>query len=76
MKTHLIHCCILLGVALTVLPATAASPFADPSADRDALPAVPPELEVSFFAREPMVRNPCSIAFDERGRMFVSHGPQ
>ena len=56
--------------------AIAASPFADPSADRDALPAVPPELEVSFFAREPMVRNPCSIAFDERGRMFVSHGPQ
>lgn len=76
MKTHLIHCCILLSVALTALPATAASPFADPSADRDALPAVPPELEVSFFAREPMVRNPCSIAFDERGRMFVSHGPQ
>jgi len=56
--------------------ATAASAFADPSADRGALPAVPPELEVSFFAREPMVRNPCSIAFDERGRMFVSHGPQ
>ena len=49
MKTHLIHCYILLSVALTVLQATAASPFADPSADRGALPAVPPELDVSFF---------------------------
>ena len=48
----------------------------DPDADRDALPAVPPGFAVSFFAREPMVRNPCSIAFDPRGRMFVSHGPQ
>lgn len=66
----------LAAVAGCSATATAASPFADPSADRDALPAVPPELEVSFFAREPMVRNPCSIAFDERGRMFVSHGPQ
>ena len=56
--------------------AAAASPFTDASADRGALPTVPPEFEVSLFAREPMVRNPCSIAFDERGRMFVSHGPQ
>lgn len=54
----------------------AASPFADPSADRDALPVVPPGFEVSFFAREPLVRQPCSLAFDARGRLCVGMGPQ
>lgn len=70
--------CVWLTIlsAACCAKAAAASPFADASADREALPAVPPEFDVSFFAREPMVRNPCSIAFDERGRMFVSHGPQ
>jgi putative membrane-bound dehydrogenase-like protein len=67
---------LLTSVAGCCATAVAASQFADASADRGALPAVPPEFEVGFFAREPMVRNPCSIAFDERGRMFVSHGPQ
>ncbi|MFN0126609.1 MAG: PVC-type heme-binding CxxCH protein [Verrucomicrobiales bacterium] len=61
------------GWGVSAVPALA---FVDASADRGALPAVAPEFEVSFFAREPVVRNPCSIAFDERGRMFVSHGPQ
>jgi putative membrane-bound dehydrogenase-like protein len=40
------------------------------------LPEIVPGFEVSLFAREPMVRNPCSIAFDARGKMFVSQGPQ
>jgi len=66
---------LLASIASCCARAMAAT-FGDASADREALPSVPPELEVSFFAREPMVRNPCSIAFDERGRMFVSHGPQ
>jgi putative membrane-bound dehydrogenase-like protein len=48
----------------------------DREGNRDALPDVPEGFEVAFFAREPMVRNPCSIAFDGSGRMFVSHGPQ
>lgn len=48
----------------------------DREGNRDALPGVPEGFDVSFFAREPMVRNPCSIAFDGRGRMFVSQGPQ
>jgi putative membrane-bound dehydrogenase-like protein len=48
----------------------------DREGNRDALPHVPEGFEVSFFAREPLVRNPCSIAIDGRGRMFVSHGPQ
>jgi len=54
--------------------ATAA--FVDPNADRDALPSVPAGFEVSFFAREPLVRQPCSMAFDAKGRLCVGMGPQ
>jgi putative membrane-bound dehydrogenase-like protein len=50
--------------------------FQDPNADRDALPMVPPGFEISFFAREPLVRQPCSMAFDARGRLCVGMGPQ
>ena len=50
--------------------------FDDPNADRAALPTVPAEFEIRFFAREPLVRQPCSLAFDARGRMFVGMGPQ
>jgi putative membrane-bound dehydrogenase-like protein len=73
MKPPIIHCCILLSVALSVLPAAA---FNDADADRESLPRIAEEFEISLFAREPLVRNPSSIAFDERGRMYVSHGPQ
>lgn len=48
----------------------------DKSADRKALPTVPAEFEVTLFASEPLVRQPCSMAFDERGRLFVGMGPQ
>lgn len=73
MKTHLIHCCILLSLGLG-----AGHLFGqvDKTPYLKDLPEVLPGFEVSLFAREPLVRNPCSIAFDERGRMFVSHGPQ
>ena len=50
--------------------------FNDPNADREALPTVPPSFEVSLFAREPLVRQPCSMAFDQQGRLFVGMGPQ
>lgn len=50
--------------------------FADKSADLTALPKVPAEFEVTLFASEPLVRQPCSMAFDERGRLFVGMGPQ
>lgn len=50
--------------------------FHDPNADREALPTVPSGFEVSFFAREPLVRQPCSLAFDSRGRLCVGMGPQ
>ena len=48
----------------------------DDSANLDAVPAVPAGFSATMFAREPLVRNPCSIAFDARGRMFVGMGPQ
>ena len=50
--------------------------FADKSADLTALPKVPPGFEITLFASEPLVRQPCSMAFDERGRLFVGMGPQ
>ncbi len=50
--------------------------FTDSKADRDALPTVPAGFEVKLFAREPLVRQPCSMAFDARGRLFVGMGPQ
>jgi putative membrane-bound dehydrogenase-like protein len=50
--------------------------FTDKSADRESLPKVPQEFEVTLFASEPLVRQPCSMAFDEQGRLFVGMGPQ
>ncbi len=46
------------------------------SGDRDALPHVPVGFNIEFAAREPLVRNPCSMTFDFAGRMFVAMGPQ
>jgi len=40
------------------------------------LPHVPEGFKVSAFAREPMVRNPCAMAFDAKGRLYVSQGVQ
>ncbi len=48
----------------------------DRDVNRDALPTAPPGFEVSFFAREPLVRQPCSMAFDAKGRLCVGMGPQ
>ena len=50
--------------------------FDDPNVDPDALPTVPAGFRVSVFAREPLVRQPCSIAFDTQGRLFIGMGPQ
>ena len=73
MKHSRIHRHILLSLGLGV-----GTLFAqvDKTPGLKDLPEIVPGFEVSLFAREPMVRNPCSIAFDGRGRMFVSHGPQ
>ena len=69
----LIYCSLLSHLSSASL---AWGQFEDKSSDLQALPKVPPEFEVSLFASEPLVRQPCSMAFDERGRMFVGMGPQ
>ncbi|MEX2587456.1 MAG: PVC-type heme-binding CxxCH protein [Actinomycetota bacterium] len=40
------------------------------------LPNVPEGFTVEVFAREPLVRNPCALAFDREGRLYVSQGQQ
>ena len=42
----------------------------------DLLPTAPEGFTIQLFAREPVVRNPCAMAFDARGRLFVGQGPQ
>lgn len=46
------------------------------AAEKALLPAVPADLTVALVAREPLLRNPCAMAFDARGRLFVGQGPQ
>ncbi|MBL9202492.1 MAG: c-type cytochrome [Opitutaceae bacterium] len=40
------------------------------------VPPAPPGFVVDLAAREPLIRNPCTMAFDTRGRLFVGQGPQ
>ena len=42
----------------------------------DDFPLVEDDLEVSLFAKNPLVRNPCAITFDAKGRLCVGMGPQ
>ena len=42
----------------------------------DDLPVLLDGFTVDVVAREPMVANPCVMAFDRRGRLFVGQGPQ
>lgn len=47
-----------------------------PITAEDELPIVPDGFVVDVVAREPMVSNPCVMAFDPLGRIFVGQGPQ
>ena len=67
---------LLISTMLCVSAAASAADFNDKQADVDALPTVPAAFKVTMFAREPLVRQPCSMAFDARGRLFVGMGPQ
>jgi putative membrane-bound dehydrogenase-like protein len=67
--------CLIL-IALVCLGGRLAAQVPDAAAAGDDLPSVPEGFEVTIFARDPLVRNPCSLAFDARGRMFVGMGPQ
>ena len=66
----------LLVLWLSLLSGTLPAQFVDKEIDGEALPAVPAGFQVTLFAREPLVRQPCSMAFDRRGRLFVGMGPQ
>ena len=69
--------CRHLGVLWLVLwCGTLPAQFIDKGADAEVLPQVPAGFQVTVFAREPLVRQPCSMAFDVRGRLFVGMGPQ
>lgn len=46
------------------------------AAGNDDLPIVPEGFQVDVVAREPMVSNPCVMAFDKLGRICVAQGPQ
>ena len=61
---------------LPLLAALAGTIVVGQSPSEPVLPTVPPELRVTLFAQEPLVRNPSAMAFDRRGRLFVGQGPQ
>lgn len=58
-------------LSFLLLAATSSVAFA-----QDDFPIVADDLEVSLFARDPLVRNPCAITFDAKGRLCVGMGPQ
>jgi putative membrane-bound dehydrogenase-like protein len=60
---------IRLALLLLAFPAT-------PLRAAEDFPIVPEDVEVSLFAKEPLVRNPCAITFDAKGRLCVGMGPQ
>ncbi len=66
---HLLAARLLAGLSLL---GSASSAFSAASL----LPTAPPGVTVELFARDPLVRNPCAMAFDARGRLFVGQGPQ
>ena len=66
---------VVLGLLLSS-PGQTPAQFNDSNFDPDALPKVPAGFEVTVFSREPLVRQPCSMAFDAAGRLFVGMGPQ
>ena len=64
-----------LAVLFSVTVSSAQS-LTDRSGDADALPVVPDGFQVELAAKEPLVRNPCAMAFDFHGRLCVGMGPQ
>ncbi|MEL0095175.1 MAG: PVC-type heme-binding CxxCH protein [Planctomycetaceae bacterium] len=48
----------------------------DNSGELHTLPDVADEFLIEFVAKEPLTRNPCAMAFDFKGQLFVGMGPQ
>ena len=69
----LINTRVSLGI-LVLLSIRSPSPSqADDGGD---FPLISDDIEVSLFARDPIVRNSCAITFDSKGRLCVGMGPQ
>lgn len=69
----LVHSTFSLGALLLFSLAATSTAQAEDRAD---FPLIADDLEVSLFARDPIVRNPCVITFDAKGRLCVGMGPQ
>ena len=69
-------CHNLVVLCLSFLNGSISAQVSANRVDDEALPSVPAGFQVTLFAREPLVRQPCSLAFDVRGRLFVGMGPQ
>jgi putative membrane-bound dehydrogenase-like protein len=67
---------LAISITLCLSPAVFAQSLTDRSGDAAALPVVPDGFHVEFAAKEPLVRNPCAMAFDFEGRLCVGMGPQ
>lgn len=61
--------CLIPVVSMSLLQISEAQVTED-------FPIVADDLEVALFARNPLVRNPCAITFDTKGRLCVGMGPQ
>lgn len=68
MKAPALLLCATSLTAATLSLAAASQPLA--------LPVAPEGIEIKLVASEPLLRNPCALAFDSRGRLFVGQGPQ
>lgn len=68
--------CVCLAATVSVFADQDPGWEYDRGADAGLLPKVPEGFEISFFAREPLVRQPCAMAFDTKGRLCVGMGPQ
>src|SRR3954464_3113914 len=77
---HIRRCALLIAVLLTVAPARAEDPFAEkvrttpPRAAEDERAGfhLPPGFEIQLVAAEPDIAKPLNLAFDARGRLWVS----
>ena len=67
---------LVVGSTLTLSVLILLSFSAATDSKGDDLPQLPDGFTVDVVAREPMVSNPCVMAFDRQGRICVAQGPQ
>lgn len=74
MNTNVIHRAKLFRVLMSLLSVFWATECVAQKASE--LPKVADGFAITFAAKEPLVSNPCAMAFDSRGRLCVGMGPQ